>query len=313
MKKMRRPTYRLIKPQDSEAVQTFLSQDPILNLYLIHGYATRASRAPTDTEFWGAWYEGQLIAMLYVDHEGIPKTGYLAGSSSDLCVTQQVIAHLSTLAVNKLHVGSLTGPKSYVEPAFAKLGKRARVTNIHLYRADPARIVRHNDYPVRPATRADLPQLIKLYREYEFRRRGRSDTEIAREIEHAMSLSGTYFVLEWPGDSPGREPQLICVACIYPETDQVGVIGAARTLPEYRGRGIYPSVRTAAFEHLFSQGKIGIGFIVDSNTSMHRVLEKQGGTILGDWWTVHIRPKLSLKRRVRRRVRKWRQLVLHPV
>lgn len=291
-------------------VQEFLGREPVHNVYLIHGYATRTSRTPTETEFWGAWHEGQLIAMLYVDHGGTPKTGYLTGNSGDARATKQALAHLGILAVKKSHVGSLTGLKPHIEPSVAKLGDRALVTSLHLYKVDPARFLHYSDYPVRLATREDLPQLTELYHGYEYRRQGRSDAEIIHEIEHTMSLSGTYFVLDWPGDSPGEETQIVCAACIYPETDQVGIIGAARTLPEYRGRGMYPTVRTAAFEHLFRQGKTGIGLIVDTNTSMHHVLEKQGGTILGDWWTVRIRPKHMRAQRIRRRISRQARALL---
>jgi predicted GNAT family acetyltransferase len=170
---------------------------------------------------------------------------------------------------------------------------------MHFYRADPDRIARSYDHRVRKATATDIPQMVELYRGYEFSRGDRTDDEIRQEVQAAMGSSGTYFIVESPRQSPRTTggcastdgaKQIVSAARIYPETDTAGLIGAARTVPACRGQGIYLSVRTACFEHLFHQGKTGLGMFVDSNTSMHRVIAKQGGTILAEWLIADVQP-----------------------
>jgi hypothetical protein len=203
----------------------------------------------------------------------------------------------------------LTGRKAYVEPCIAHVRKasgkvadrrfRAHTRRFYFYRADPEGLACHFQYPVRVAIESDIPSMIELYRGYEFSRRNRTDYEIGDEIAQAMNQSGTYFCHE----SGGR---IVSAARVFPETSQAGMIGAARTLPEFRGQGIYLSVRTACFEHLFEKKKTGLGMFIDTNTSMHRVVEKQGGTILDEWLISDLRAPPPLRRRViPAPVRRW--------
>jgi hypothetical protein len=149
--------------------------------------------------------------------------------------------------------------------------------------------------------------MVELYRGYEFSRGNRTDQEIRDEIAQTMNQSGTYFCHE----SGGR---IVSAARVFPETVQAGMIGAARTLPEFRGQGIYLSVRTACFEHLFERKKTGLGMFLDTNTSMHRVIEKQGGTILDEWLIVDLRTLPPLRRRViPAPVRRWGSSLKHRI
>jgi hypothetical protein len=261
-----------------------------------------------------------MQGFLAVDSHHNPCVGYLAGDS------REVLVELGTYALQS-RVRVLTGRKAYVEPCTTHVSKtlgeasgriadhqvRAHRVQVHntrrfyFYRADPEGLARHFQHPVRVAVESDIPGMIELYRGYEFSRGNRTDQEIGDEIAQAMNQSGTYFCHE----SGGR---IVSAARVFPETSQAGMIGAARTLPEFRGQGIYLSVRTACFEHLFEKKKTGLGMFLDTNTSMHRVIEKQGGTILDEWLIVDLRSPLPLRRRViPASVRRWGSSMRHRV
>jgi predicted GNAT family acetyltransferase len=283
----------LLTQQDYQMALSYVNRDPLHNIYLIHGLQTRGLAA-NSTTFWGAFKSGHLTGILHVDDESRPRTGYLAADN------HKVLARLGKLAYQS-GARKLVGKRSCIEPATVDLGARVcvKTKRLHIYRADPERLVRHYDYPVRMATPNDIPSLVLLYREYEFAPKNRTDEEIERIITQAMRHSGVYFICE-------SEEHVVSAARLFPQIDQAGMIGAARTLPEFRGRGLYLSVRTACFEHLFSQGKIGLGTFVDTNASMHRVLEKQGGSIMAEWLIVDLNTKPPLRRRILPlRIRRW--------
>jgi predicted GNAT family acetyltransferase len=286
-------TFGLLTQQDVHAALSYLNRDPLHNIYLIHSLQTRGLAGQGAT-FWGAWGQGLLRGILLVDDEDGSGVGYLAGDNP------RVLARLGELA-HQRGAETLVGNGTYIQPATKDLDAQVGVhaKRLHFYRADPEGIVRHYDHPVRMAAKQDIPALVALYQEYEFARKDRMDGEIEHEITRAMDRSGVYFVSE----SEGR---IVSAARIFPQTDRAGVIGAARTLPEFRGRGIYLSVRTACFEHLFRQGKTGLGMFVDANASMHRVLDKQGGSILSEWLIVQLKAKPPLRQRILpQRIRRW--------
>jgi hypothetical protein len=286
----------LISPltqQHYEMVLSYLERDRLNNIYLIHSLHTRGL-VGEDTAFWGAVKDEQLTGILHVGDSSASRAGYIAGQD------HETLSRLGQLAYRSGAV-TLVGKRSYVQPAAAYLGTRIYVNERHLnfYRADPDQFVRHYDYPVRIATEQDIPSLVALYRGYEFASKSRTDVEIERAIERAMEESGVYFVYEPKG-------RIVSAARVFPQTADAGMIGAARTLPEFRGRGIYLSVRTACFEYLFSQGKTGLGMFVDTNDSMHRVLKKQGGSIISEWLIVDFKTKPPLRRRILpSRLRHW--------
>jgi len=288
---------RLLTRQDHDRVLAYLNHDPLHNIYLIHGLRPRGLES-NSIALWGAFSDKRLEGVLCIDYESRPCAGYLASDSPQVSTRLGRLAHQSG-------AGTLIGNKTHIQPATTDLGTRIRVKVKHLnfYRADPESLVRYYDYPVRVATKQDIPSLVALYREYEFARKDRTDEEIEHAIAGAMDHWGVYFIFE----SKGRA---ISAARVFPQTDQAGVIGAARTLPEFRGRGIYLSVRTVCFEYLFSQGKTGLGMFVDTNASMYRVLNKQGGTIVAEWLIAHLRAKPPLRQRILpQRVRRWGLLV----
>jgi predicted GNAT family acetyltransferase len=272
--------------EDKDAVQRFLQQEPLDNLYLFHALERRGTASGG---FHVALHQGQLAALLCVDDPARPSVGYLAANPTNTCVS--ALAQLGKLAAeNGPRV--LMGKRRYVESAITGLELRAEPELLHFYRADPDRLERYCEYPIRVATRDDIPRMVELYRGYEYSRQNRDDGEIEHEIRTAMEESGVYFVLE-------QENRIVSAARIYPETSLAGLIGAARTLPEFRGQRMYLSVRTACFEHLFQQQKTGLGLVMHTNTNMHRVLEKQGGTILDDWCIARLRSKNKARRRSR--------------
>ena len=111
-----------------------------------------------------------------------------------------------------------------------------------------------------------------------------------------MDESGKYFLLEIDGRAVSADR-------IFPETDKVGISGLSRTLPDFRGREIFLSVQSASMEYLFKQGKIAVGFIEESNLSMHKVVvSKQGGVIDGKWLVVNYNWNSASQQRPKRRV-----------
>ena len=286
------------------------------------------AKLPTDFSSGrtGASDERHLAGMLLIEpshrdrrgrvHRQGGSVGYLAYVHERIS-PPEALACLGTIAARS-GVRTLIGHRATVEPALAGLEDKWRIQTrlLHFYQADPERLVRSYAHPVRRATEDDIPDMVGLYRGYEFSRRDATDNDIRREIEQAMHQSGVYFCVEAPDDqdganSAGSTHRIISAARVYPETDDAGLIGAARTLPEYRGQGIYLAVRTACFEHLFAQGKTGLGMFLDSNTSMHRVIKKQGGTILAEWLIadLQLEPPTTLARLRRRlipaQVRQW--------
>lgn len=276
---------------------------------------TSATAASANTNALSAPGQRQtrLEGVLLIESDG--RAGYLAATESGH--TDQSLARLGTFAASS-GIRTLVGQRAHVQSATANLDSsrmrrpvwRVQSRRLYFYRADAERLVRCYDHPVRKATKDDVLDMVKLYRGYEFSRQDMTDAEIQQEILTAMGESGTYFVVEHSQNdlesNVETHRRFISAARIYPETDRAGLIGAARTLPEFRGRGIYLSIRTACFEHLFRQGKAGLGMFLDSNASMHRVIAKQGGTILGEWLIADLKRTPPLRRQIiPSRARQW--------
>ena len=195
----------------------------------------------------------------------------------------------------------MSGKSTYIQPAIEDLYSKVQVSTIRLgfYKILPEQFVPHYGYPVRTATEDDVPLLVELYRNYEFYGRNIIDEEIEHEIQRVMDESGVYFFIEWQG-------QAVSAARIAAETDRAGIIDAARTLPEFRGHGMYPCVRTACVEYLFKREKIGLALVRDTNTSMNRIISKCGDSLTDTWLIVHLRKKHPLRRRILpARLRRW--------
>jgi hypothetical protein len=244
--------------------------------------------------FWGAFSDDQLAGILFADNDHKPRYGCLASDDPE------VLTRLGEFALAS-GIKMLVGKSTYIQPAIKNLYSRVQINvkYYHFYQVHPEQLVRYHDYPVRVATEDDIPLLVEFYRGYEFRRSNITGEETEHEIQKVMDESGRYFVIELEG-------RAVSGARIVAETDRAGVIDAARTLPEFRGRSMYPSVRTACFEYLFEQGKTGLGFFRDTNTNMFQVINKQGGNIIATWLIVDLLEKPPLRRRIfPLRLRRW--------
>jgi hypothetical protein len=284
---------RLLTRQHDDVVQSYLNRDPLQNIYMIHSLQTHGLESGLVT-FWGAFDDDQLIGVLCVDNGSQRRFGCLAADNPGTS------ARLGQLAV-EAKVRSLLGKDTYIQPAVEDLSLRIRigVGYFSFYQVRPEQLVRFYDHPVRAATEEDIPLLVQLYRDWEFQRRNRGEEKIEREIRRVMDESGHYFLIEIEG-------QAASAARVFPEIDQAGLIDAARTLPAFRGCGMYPCVRTTCFEYLFEQGKIGLGFFEETSTSMTRVVSKQGGTVVARWLNVDLKEKPPLGQRILpSRLRRW--------
>lgn len=284
---------RLLTHEDRDIVRSYLDRDPLHNVYLIHGLQTHGLECEYVT-FWGAFDKGQLVGVLFADNDSKPRFGCLASDDPS------VLARLGKFALAS-KVNTLVGKNTYVQPAIGNLHSRVHILmkHCHFWEMHPERFVPCYDYPVRAATEEDIPSLIELYRDYEFRSPHRTEEDIAHEIRRAMAEAGRCFLIELEG-------RIVSAALVTQETDRAGMVGVARTLPEFRGRGMYPAVRTACCEYLFKQGKIGLTYILDTNASMMKIAEKQGGLITAEWLIAHVKDKPPLGRRILPpRLRRW--------
>jgi predicted GNAT family acetyltransferase len=288
---------------DHDLVQAYLDRDPLHNIYLIHGLQTHGLDSAHVT-FWGAFNEDRLEGVLFADNDYRRRFGSLAGDGPT------VLARLGKLAL-KSEIRTLAGKSACLQPVVENLPSRFLVTQVerlNLYKIHPGELVAHHDYPVRWATTDDVPLLVELYKNYEPVGE-KTVQEVEQEIRKAMDKGGDYFFLE----SGGRA---VSAARIFPQTDRAGMIDGATTLPEFRGRGLYPCVRTACFEHLFEEEKIGLGLVSENNTIMHKIVEKYGGTFIAPWWIVLFKSKPPLRQRIiPQRLRYWAlnlKQALHP-
>ena len=212
----------------------------------------------------------------------------------------EVLARLGKHALES-GIGKLVGKRAYIQPAIENLHSRVRISVLHLgfLETHPEQLATHYDYPVRAATKDDIPLLVQLYRHYEFYNKNRPEEEIEHEIRKTMDESGIYFFIEWEG-------QAVSAGRVAPEIDRAGMIDAATTLPEFRGRGMYPCVRTACYGFLFKKGKIGVALVNDANATIHRIADKYGGSFTAKWLLVEFRRKPPLRRRIiPLRLRRW--------
>lgn len=284
---------RLLTQQDYDIVLSYLNQDPLHNIYLIHGLQTHGLESGHVT-FWGAFDDDRLEGILFADNDSRPRSGFLAGDNP------RVLGRLGKFALES-EIKQLAGKSTYIQPAIENLQSRIRihVKHFHFLEVYPEQLVHRYDYPVRAATEDDVPSLVELYRNYEFSNKSRTDEEIEHEIRRTMDESGGYFLIELEG-------RAVSAAGIAPETDRAGTITAVRTLPEFRGRGMYRSIRTACFEYLFEKGKIGLGLILDTNATMKKIVNKYGGSFTAEWLIVRFRERPPLRRRILpARLRRW--------
>jgi hypothetical protein len=275
---------RLLTKNDYEFVRSYLNQDPLQNIYLIHGLQTYGLESDLVT-FWGAFDDDRLGGVLFADNEDPLCCGFLAGDDPE------VLARLGKFAL-KSGIRRLIGKNTYIQPVIDGLPPRVPIVVLHrdFYQTHPEQLVPCYLYPVRPATEDDVPLLVELYRKCEFYT-SRTEQEIEHNIRKVMGESGVYFLVEWEG-------RVVSAANVASEIDEAGLIGSATTLPEFRGRGIYYCVRTACLEYLFSRGKIGLSLVEVNNASVKRVISKTGGSCTAQWLIVKLTPPPPLRRRI---------------
>jgi RimJ/RimL family protein N-acetyltransferase len=261
--------------------QTYLNKDPLNNIYLIHGLQTYGLDGK-DVTFWGAFEEDRLQGILFVND----RFGCLVGDKP------VALGHFGKIA-HQAGVKGMRGQDVLIQPAIAGLPPRVqvKVERMLFETVRPEHLVSFYDYPVRTADKNDIALLAELYFDSEFYRNCQTQAELAQRIEMRMEQTVTYFLIE----SKGRA---ISAARLLPETDQAGMISAAMTLPEFRGRGIYPSVRTACLQHLFQRGKIGVGLVMEDNTRIINVIKKNGGVLSTGWVQVSFKARPPLRRRL---------------
>jgi len=280
---------RLLTQQDYDIVQSYLDKDPLNNVYLIHGLQTYGLESKRVT-FWGAFNNDRLEGVLLVDY-GRSRTGFLAGDNPE------ILAQLGKCAL-EANTNRFFGKSEYIQPVVAAIENSYPQIEVqqapahHLFEIHPGQAVGHYDYPVRTATRDDVPLLMELYQDDE-----RSQTHLEHAIREAIDRSACFFI-----EVEGRA---VSAVRVDQETDQAGMMKTGATLPEFRGRGMYPSVLTACIEYLSKQGKVALGTVDDANIAMHRVAEKCGGSFTAPWSYIHFKKSPSLRQRILRRLRRW--------
>jgi len=285
---------RLLSEKDHSLLQEYLGKDPVQNIYLIHGLQT-CGLASDHVAFWGAFNNGQLGGVLFADDDYETHFGSLVGES------RKVLASLGKLAL-RFGVRTLAGRSTYVQPLIENVPARFLVTSterLDFLIVRPGELkTRRCDFPVRAATSEDINLLVELYKDYELSG-CKTTEETEREIRRAMGKGAVYFVCEIEG-------RAVSGARVFPQSDMAGMIDGGTTLPNFRGRGIYPCVRRACYEHLFELGKTGVSLVNVANVPMQRIIDKQGGRFVGQWLIAVFRRKTPLRRRILpARLRRW--------
>lgn len=287
---------RKLAEQDSSILHSYLEQDPLHNIYMIHGQQIYGLVSKA-VSFWGAFEGKRLSGVLFAMHRP-PSFGCLAGDTVDVLET---LGHLAL----ESGIHKLIGKDQYIQPVLNSQRSRCQISVIHLgfFETVPERFVPRRDHPVRVATEDDIPLLIELYRDYELYPSDLTKQEIAQEIHGVFSECGVYLMVE-------REGKAVSAARIAVESDQAGMIDAATTLPEYRGCGMYSSVRTACCDYLFGKTKITLALIRHDNTTMQSIAVKSGSCLTAEWLIARFRDKPPLRRRLLPyRLRRWGKVI----
>ena len=266
---------------DYNNVQSYLNKDPLHNIIPIHAFQ-KYGLVNKRVAFWGAYISNKLRGILYIDNSSKPLAGYLVSDNTNISL------RLGKIALKSKMFG-LLGKRECIQPIMEKNHSRIRRSiNCFFYTDFPEQLLPYYDYPIRIATRKDIPMLAELYKDYEFSRRNRTDYEVKLEIQKVMDDSGIYFFHKIKG-------RAVCAASITTESDHAALIGAARTLPEFRKKGIYMSVRTACCEYVFNKGKIVVGYFVETNDNIKKIIIKQGGQITDKLVIINFKKNLRFR------------------
>jgi len=264
---------------------SFLDDDHLNNCHLIHA-VQKYSLESIHASFWGAYNGRQLQGVLYTEDVESGRFGSLAGENS------KALANLGKFA-SRSGIEVLAGKSNYIIPAISRLRSQYVIGgHYHFYKIHSGELVGRYDHPVHKATKDDIPLLVELYKNSELGgNRNKSRERIEHEIRRAMKFESGYFFVE-------KDGRAVSAARILAETDRVGLIDGASTLPEYRRQGIYQCVRTACYEYLFQKGKTGLGYFRKSDIVMHRVIDKYGGTIVTDWTIAYMNKRTGQRQQL---------------
>lgn len=275
---------RLLINDDYDMVETFMNKDHIHNLYPIHALQTHGLDT-NEARFWGAFQGKQLEGILCAQKADGVRFGCMAGNRD------KTLARLGRFA-HKSGIRLLVGKQEYILPALEALRPWVIQKRIYeFYEIHPEELKGRYDHPVKKAGWDAIPLLVEHYDKSDYGFINSSREEIEAEVRRAMEFESGYFFIE-------RHHKAVAAARIIAETDQAGIIDASSTLPEYRGQGMNPCVRTACFEYLFQKGKIGAGYIRDSNVAMHKIINRYGGTVIAKWYILTLKGKPSLRQRI---------------
>jgi N-acetylglutamate synthase-like GNAT family acetyltransferase len=278
-------------------LERILYSDPAHHIHQIYELEQHGLSEERKT-FRGIKKDHTIEGVLFSDGFRKGGTGFITGRSDEICNT------LITCGLSN-GLRTIIGPENCIEPALnTKLSKGKTVRRWHVYRCLPKNLIPSYDYPVRQATPKDVDQLANLYSTYEYR--AHDDIEsIRKEILDNLKANNTYFVVE-------QENTIAASAMIYLETSFAAMIGAARVLPAYRGKGIYCSLRTACIESLFSKSKYAMGFFVEGNRAMEKIIQKNGGEDIGNWLVLQPSPEPGPSRISIRRIAAYLRRKLRP-
>lgn len=276
---------RLLNQRDHDSIQPYLDEDHFHNLHLIHALRRHGLESKHAT-FWGTFKANELTGILCAQVSDGVRFGSLTGNSD------KTLSQLGRFA-HKAGILTLIGRDSYIIPAIKHLQSWViQERHYTFYKIEPEMWKGRYGYAIRKATLDDIQLIVEHYKSADYG--GFSQTsreEIECEIRRAMQFESGYFMIKQAG-------QAVSVARIIAETDRAGILDAASTLAEFRCRGMSSCLQTARLEYLFRKGKIGVGYVRDSNSAMHKIMRRCGGFSIGKWLILNLRKRLPLHKRI---------------
>lgn len=268
-----------------DCLQSFLDKDHLSNCYPIHALQTHGMNSERVT-FWGSCKSGRLQAVAFAKKSAMTPFGCVFGYNHNFLAKLGKLLHEQGIPI-------LLGKSDYMVPSIKYLKPWIKeIVHYDFYQVSPEDFTGCHDYPVRKAATSDIPMLVEHYQNSDWiNYRGQDPAIIEREIRNTMEFESGYFFIE-------RDGKALSVVRIVAETDRAGILDEASTLEEYKGKGMYLNVRTACCMYLFQKGKIGVGYIRDTNTSMRRVCSKTGGNFTSRWQAIHMKRKPRLRERI---------------
>lgn len=260
---------RKLTPDDLAGLGVLLGKNRLKNIHQI--YEIEKHGLPEDqNKFWGIFDGDQLHSVFFSEVLRQDGYGFVASEQPEHALPLLDFAFQNGL---KSVIWTTPCPQSVVNRYNTN---KVAIHRWRFYKCGPDDLHPHHQFPCRIATPKDIDSLIELYYDYEFGAHNGSTEKLRRQIEENMNKGVKYFVIE-------MDSKIVVSALVYLETSYAGMIGSARTLPAYRRRGLYKSLRTACLEYLFAKDKVGVAFFVEKNFRIQKMIEKYGGKLLEDW------------------------------